>query len=336
MSSIKWWVLASKIRKHVGIEKYTRLQSWLKYIQRFNGEYRYGGKPTQFKKQTYVFMIDGKTIHGGLSDRLRGAFSVYGYCKKYHKEFKICWDYPFNLQDYLKPSSFDWRTDKNGLSFNLKDVDFKFFNTYTGLDGKTEDYYKLLESNKREIHVYSNVSIEEDRYKEYFYELFVPSSSVEKLLGRCKKEISDSYISVTFRFIGLLGDFKDDVRWLKSDNEMNSDFYINKCLGFIQKLHLEYPQYKILVTADSILFLEEAKMFPYVYVIPGNMVHMDYSDNNTSTTYLKTFVDFMMISHADRCFSYCVGNMFKLSRFAKTAAMIGSKDFEIVIENVTN
>ena len=36
-----------------------------------------------------VFIIDGKTPHGGLSDRLRGLFSIYYYCKQCENKKKF-------------------------------------------------------------------------------------------------------------------------------------------------------------------------------------------------------------------------------------------------------
>lgn len=66
MNKIKWWRVASWLRNIIGRYNFTILQSWLKYWQRFHNDYHYGGKHTAFTKQTYVFMIDGRTKHGGL------------------------------------------------------------------------------------------------------------------------------------------------------------------------------------------------------------------------------------------------------------------------------
>ena len=130
----------------------------------------------------------------------------------------------------------------------------------------------------------------------------------------------------------MLADFNDDVRWLKREEGMDSSFYVRKCLAYIEKKHLEYQEYKILVTSDSILFLQEAKKLSYVYIIPGEIKHMDYNDENDQLSQLKTFGDFLMVSRAEKCFTYSVGNMFRFSRFAKTAALIGEKNFIAVCE----
>lgn len=332
MRKIELWHFAEFVRQIVGGVLFARLQSFLKFILAFRKEYSYWGTRSKFTTQTYVFMIDGKTIHGGMSDRFRGAMSIYSYCKKYNKQFKICWTYPFNLQDYLQPASVKWIAERNDLSFNLRDVSVKFFNTYTGLDGKPEEYYSLLKSKKKEIHVYSNISIEEELYSDYFKELFVPVPRLQSQIDNCIEEIGRKYVSVTFRFIGLLGDFKDDTRWLKNESGMCPEEYIERCMECIDNLHAQYPNYRILVTADSPKFLKAAESISYVYVIPGNIVHMDFTDEGDYTLHLKPFVDFYMVSMAEKCFIYHIGEMFKYTRFAKTAALVGGKELETINE----
>ena len=66
---------------------FARLQSFLKFILAFRKEFSYWGTRSKFVIQTYVFMIDGKTIHGGMSDRFRGAMSVYSYYTLHLKPF---------------------------------------------------------------------------------------------------------------------------------------------------------------------------------------------------------------------------------------------------------
>lgn len=323
---------AKKLRILMGGVLFTKAQSLLKYIQAFRKDYFYFGARSKFSTQTYVFMIDGKTCHGGMSDRFRGAMSVYSYCKKYNKQFKICWTYPSELENYLLPASVDWIVKKDELSFNLKDVTVKFFNTYTGLNGKTDEYHQFLKSQKTEIHVYSNVSIEEERYAEYFNELFIPTPYLQEQLNIYKNEIGGKYVSITFRFIGLLGDFKDDERFLTKDTEFDAEYYITKCLESIEKLHVQYSDFRILVTADSPIFLQLAKQIPYVYIIPGDVIHMDNTCDSNFFLHLKTFEDFYMLSMAEKCFSYHIGNMFKNTKFAKTAALVGEKKLIVISE----
>lgn len=100
-----------------------------------------------------VFIIDGKTPHGGLSDRLRGLFSIYYYCKQRGYTFKVAWNYPFKLEDYLMPVHENWVADEADLTHDKKVVDFRFFNNYVGMSGHQADYFSLLDFKKPICHV---------------------------------------------------------------------------------------------------------------------------------------------------------------------------------------
>ena len=79
----------------------------VKYVVTFRKVYtadsKTHGNESFISPPRVVFIIDGKTPHGGLSDRLRGLFSIYYYCKQRGYTFKVAWNYPFKLEDYLMP-----------------------------------------------------------------------------------------------------------------------------------------------------------------------------------------------------------------------------------------
>jgi hypothetical protein len=52
-------------------------------------------------KQTLIFMADGKWMHGGLTDRLRGMTSAYKFAIEHNLDFKIYHTSPFLLQEIL-------------------------------------------------------------------------------------------------------------------------------------------------------------------------------------------------------------------------------------------
>lgn len=108
---------------------------------------------------------------------------------------------------------------------------------------------------------------------------------------------------------------------------------INKCLQFIKRIKDNHPEvYWILVTSDSISFLDIAKKsFPYVYVIPGEVFHLDYSSKG-DWGYLKSFIDIFMIAGAVKAYNYSTDEMYSGSGFAKNAARIGGTEYENVHE----
>ncbi len=316
---------ARRLSKVIGRENVCRLQSKLKYILSFRNEYSNSNLKTHRGGKIAIFLIDGKTIHGGLSDRLRGLFSTYYYCKKEDVEFKVFWDFPFKLQDYLEPNKVNWLIDSKGISHNSDEVAFRFFNSYSLMNDNEKSFFKMLRTKKHELHVYSNVTLHEEMYHTFFNDLFKPSKILQDALQYNTNEIGGKYISVTFRFIGILGDFKDT--HVLAELEMNEkEIYISKCLDVIGSLRIKHPDIsKVLVTSDSPVFLERASQLEYVYVIPGTLLHMDSVSKNQKD--LKAFTDMLMISKAECCYSYNYGKMFVATKFARTAALIGNRQF---------
>lgn len=326
-------LFAKRLCKIIGRRNYSRLQQRLKFFLTFRKEYSFAAEKKHVKVDipTIIFNVDGKTAHGGLSDRLRGAFATYHYAKSNNLGFRILWNSPFNLSDYLEPNSVDWEISSDEKSKNLSECAFRFFNSYCYIDNDEKSFFKLLKTPnyKKEIHVYCNTTIREDLYAVYFKELFRPSALLRKALDEQLKGIKE-YVSVSFRFIGLLGDFKDqdsNRKELSSEKEKND--YIERSLYALTVIHQKFPGKAILVTSDSKIFLERAIALPFVYVVPGDIGHLDTTVASTDTD-LKTFLDFMMIVNAEQSFCYTTGRMYGATRFAKTASLIGGHSFEVI------
>lgn len=317
---------ARRLSKVIGKENVCRLQSKLKYFLSFRNEYKTLTNVNGGKK-IVIFFIDGKTIHGGLSDRLRGLFSTYYYCLKEGIDFKVFWTYPFNLQDYLEPNKVNWLIEGKAISHNKNEVAFRFFNSYSLMNNNETSFLKIMNTKKHEIHVYSNITLHEEMYHIFFNDLFKPSKMLSDALQYNTDKIGGKYISVSFRFIGILGDFKDTY-FKKELGAEEKEKYISKCLDVICRLKTKHPNVpKILVTSDSRVFLEKASSLAYVYIIPGTVVHMDGVNKNMEQNDLKVFLDMLMISKAECCYSYSYGKMFKGTKFAKTSALIGNRRF---------
>lgn len=318
---------ARRLSKVIGKENVCRLQSKLKYFLSFRNEYKMLTNVNGGGKKIVIFFIDGKTIHGGLSDRLRGLFSTYYYCLKEGIDFKVFWTYPFNLQDYLEPNKVNWLIEGKAISHNKNEVAFRFFNSYSLMNNNETSFLKIMNTKKHEIHVYSNITLHEEMYHIFFNDLFKPSKMLSDALQYNTDKIGGKYISVSFRFIGILGDFKDTY-FKKELGAEEKEKYISKCLDVICRLKTKHPNVpKILVTSDSRVFLEKASSLAYVYIIPGTVVHMDGVNKNMEQNDLKVFLDMLMISKAECCYSYSYGKMFKGTKFAKTSALIGNRRF---------
>ena len=74
--------LTTWIQRTIGHYNFVCAQSWLKYQMNFRQDYSYANPQKGIHGETLVYMADGKTSHGGFSDRLRGIFSLYEYAKR--------------------------------------------------------------------------------------------------------------------------------------------------------------------------------------------------------------------------------------------------------------
>lgn len=150
-----------------------------------------------------------------------------------------------------------------------------------------------------------------------------------------KKNVSfpkvETFRFADYSFIGILGDFKDHAGFGEELTVEEKRYYIKKSLACLEQLHMRHPQcYKIVVTTDSPYFLKLVKSLSYVYVIPGRLEHMDYAVVDDYEVHLKTFLDFMIITKAEKSYSYQYGKMYGATKFALTAALIGNNEYEVV------
>ena len=284
--------------------------------------------------QGIIYMADGRMPLGGLSDRLRGMVSLYNYCKQYNIPYAINFNSPFLLTDYLEPNEYDWRIGLNRIACVKGFSKPIFIRPYSKRDDIDTSRYvqkRLACYDKfHQLHVYSNITLQKELFSEAFKELFKPSDDLRKEIDRNKERIGEEYVSISFRFMALLGDFKDlDSKPLAND-EKNA--LINKCIAAIEKVKSENKGVnKVLVTSDSTTFISVVtQRLDYVVVMSGEIAHMDHDCGGK--VHMRTFVDMMMIAGAQKAYIYATGLMYKNSSFAETAALIGGVEFKKIIE----
>lgn len=286
----------------------------------------------KLSRQLYVAMIDGRFYHGGLSDRLKGAISLYAYCKATSKEFRLNFTSPFDLSMYLLPNMYDWRLKNDECIVNdiFNSKTLLIINEYRG-----ERLFNL--KSKKQIHYYNNrdiVDMVNSKYGtaytwgELFNELFIPSQELKKSVSYHRNRIGKNYISVVFRFQQLLGDFKEyDFPTLNKGEKLE---LINKCIRQIKEMQLRYSNTPLLVTSDSITFLNEISNLNGVYTLPGNVVHIDVTKNADYKIYEKSFLDFIMLSQSEMVF--CVGTKYMYpSEFPLYASKINNIPFKRIL-----
>lgn len=271
-----------------------------------------------------IVMVDGKLRHGGLADRLYGILTAYAFCKKHSIPFKLYFVSPFDLTKFLVPNNYDWNVSH--ISSNLRNVNVlvKIGEEYTfekfKFTKQTHLYTNSHNLEKLNLLYNSNYT-----YASLFEELFKPSDILSYHLDELKFKLGKEYIGVCFRFQNLLGDFSErSYKELKLEQQKE---LVDLCCLVIDDLLNSYNN--LLVTSDSITFLNIVRKKNGVNIIEGRVVHMDYSLNESIEVYEKSFLDFFMLGKASKVFNF-YGHGLRKSGFPSFAAKILGGTFQYV------
>ncbi|MDR1675169.1 MAG: hypothetical protein LBR86_01680 [Tannerella sp.] len=303
----------------------------------FRTEYVYRKKFTRRKAGNHtpslvVFFVDGYMIHGGLGDRLKGIISTYAVCKVKSLPFRICFDTPFALQDYLVPNRYDW-IPKPGERIVFSRKCAKIVNVHN--HPKSNALFGLPQDSPIQYHVYGNMNILDRinerfavdfKWADLFDELFRPSDLLAESVGEHLRRIGGPYLSLHFRFQQLLGDFRDpDCETLPVAER---ERLICQCLDYVSKMQQQVSS-KILVLSDSSTWIKrlEEKALENVHTLPGEVVHMDYAGKDDR--HLKTFLDFFMLRQSVKIVAVVAGRM-RISEFPRYAALSAGIPYETV------
>lgn len=277
-----------------------------------------------------IAMIDGTTFHGGLTDRWKGIISLYAFAKATKRDFKIHYVYPFAIEKFQIPFKHNWIISVNDISQNL------FTSHMLRIVGDPSiNRLHNLPANKQ-IHVYANRDYVEIINKIYgsqfswgalFKELFQPSALLQKELDSFSKYTHKPYIAIALRMQNLLGDYPEYA--YKPANKHRQQEIIAKCVDFIKQIHEQWDTH-ILVTSDSNLMTDVASQLPYVWTNRGKAAHVDTISSAPTDYYLKSFVDFYLLSNAQKIYSATTKEMY-VSDFPLYAAKINGTPFERVI-----
>ena len=283
-----------------------------------------------------IFMANGFSWHAGLCDRLKGIVTLYQWCKKNKTSFKIYFNTPFQLNKYLITNMYNWEIESQDICYNGKEVSvnhcmynplvYSFINDGTIFIKSQKWLNHHLNKNYKQIHVYTNIYPQSDyEFGTLFQELFQPSPLLLHHLNKHSILIGGKYCSISFRFVQLLGDFRDcEGETLSIDAQQHLIRESIKAIKDIKAINDNIPH--LLVTSDSIKFLSVAAKIPYVYVIEGQIGHIDY--DSSDETAMKTFLDFFMIAKAEKVYLAKSEKMYN-SDFARRASMIYHRPFEL-------
>ena len=301
----------------------------LPLYKKLDKEYPFNGSPTE---KCVVFNVTADTTFNmGLADRLRGVTSVYKVCKKAGVPFKLHFKVP-NMIDYLEPNEYDWRIEEKDLCYNTEyTYPCTLLTFHANLNSKLQSFAQktilkhYIKKPYQQIHVHTNMVASEKEYGKLFKELFKPTPLLQEQLDIHLPKLGGkkTYIAMVYRFRQLLGDLKDGGETLPEEER---EAYIKQAIACVEKEHEKRPNEKILVTSDSKTFISRIKELPYVYTLPGEVVHMGVTTDADKMTYLKSFLDYYMLSYAHTVISVRDKKMYH-SGFAYRAAKLNEAKY---------
>lgn len=288
-------------------------------------------------KRVVMYLANGFCNHAGLCDRFKGITTLYGWCKECGLDFRVFHIHPFDLSDYLIPNQYDWHITEKEVCYDKRytSVNYLMLNNLVRKQIESGEIANLektwflhrIKTKKNQMHFYTNMQPESNLlFGTLFKELFKPSARLEKAIDFHKQSIGVSYISISFRYMQLLGDFKDcdgDTLSEKMQEEL-----ICKSINIVKVIKEQNKCIpKILVTSDSSKFLTRVKKLPFVYIVEGKVGHINF--HSSDDVNMKTFLDFFMIANANKVYLAKSEKMYN-SDFARRASMIYNKTFEII------
>ena len=273
---------------------------------------------------TLFFIIDPNLTHPGLADRLKVICCCYYIAKINNFNFKIIFEKPFALSDYLIPNKVNWIASTKDLSFSIKNSRLLAYNG----GGKIPK----LSTSIKQYHIYhyigknilqcNNVVGWEKIWFQCFQDLFIPSPHLKNLLSQ-QGYVPHTYNAVHLRFVNALENFEGG--FYNKVSEDNKNQLINKCLNILSEIDNNTDK-SLLVFSDSVIFLESAKKAGY-NVLDGNVAHISFS--NSKSSFDKVFVDFYMIGLSDTVYRIKTKELYNTT-FSYYAALANGAKFKHV------
>lgn len=274
------------------------------------------------KRNILYFIFEENGHHPGLADRIKAIISLYNVAKGNRYQFKVFFETPFVLADYLHPR-IDWVA-------HMGDLEYSLFDTKIINETNWNPIRHLTPNKQYHCYCYAGNDIpwefKDTHYKWHvlFQELFAPS---KKLLKAYKELgiLQETYVSVHLRFVNALEKFESTFFDNSIEDPLDKDKLIQKCKKAIKDICDENPRYKVCVFSDSKTFLDELDDMPVKVLNSNNIGHT--SSNTSPDVQLKTFLDLFIMSKSKTIYRIRAKELYNVSCFALLAARIGNVPF---------
>lgn len=269
---------------------------------------------------TVYFVFDPTQKHPGMTDRIKVIVCCYWIAKQNEFDFKIIYDQPHLLSDYLSENLVLWKADRSELSYSLQNSRLLSYNgslEVPRLSKKVKQYH-ILHYIGINILLNNQIPDAERLWTECYNELFKPSPRLAEAFAATKL-VPGSYASVHLRFVNALEHFEDG--FYNSISPEEQKILIEKCLSALKDIQQKCEGLPLYVFSDSNRFLTIAREAGYLS-LDGQIGHVSFVNNEDAL--LKTFLDLYAISQSAQVFRV-LGSPLYNSTFPYYGALMGGK-----------
>jgi len=301
-------------------------ESIFKIINPFLYCFRNSSSQIVHSNDNFVIIDTDSCSCWGFADRLRGALFLLDILKDTNLRTYIKFTKPFNLNKYYifkDASNSLTNISSPNVSFGAVSCGIPYIENISNIQGIFRSI--LLNANNFKC-VSLGTNILNMPSLGIFEKYFTRTNYLNNEIKKYKKIIGENYISVSYRFRGILGDFNEPLTTVLSSDEQYVVLHKSK-QALKQFIKDNSINQSILVLSDSPIFLNFIRDIPSVYVFPDNIQHMVCMDDNLASemSFLKTLVDFNLIMDADDTYLFLSEFLYK-SGFPRVAAQCAGKD----------
>lgn len=273
-------------------------------------------------KGTFYMVFEPFRGHPGLADRLKAIISTYNVAKANGYDFKIFFETPFILSEYLAPKK-DWLA-------TLDDLEYSIFDTSLYREISWREKNKLKPNKQYHCYLYSGNLMPRvfpnTQYKwcDLFHELFTPSDKLQNAYNELNIP-PRTYVSIHIRFVNALEQFENTYYKNHLKTQEERDALIARCKEGIKEVIEEHNDTPVYVFSDSKVFLNSINDLPIHTLDSSAIQHASVTNGGDST--LKTFLDLYVMSQSQAIYRFCAPEIYSISHYALLAATIGDIPF---------
>ena len=278
-------------------------------------------KDREVEGNTVYFIFDPAQKHPGMTDRIKVIVCCYWIAKQNDFDFKVIYDQPHRLADYLAENEARWEADRSELSYSLRNSRLLSYNGSRPMPrlSKCVKQYHIYHYIGINLLINNHIPDASRIWSECFNELFKPSARLAEAYMETGL-VPRQYAAVHLRFVNALEHFEDG--FFNSIPPEQQQRLVERSLAALADIRLQCQDLPLYVFSDSNRFLNIAREAGYL-TLDGQIGHISFTNDRDAL--IKAFLDSYAISQSASTYRVLGGHLYE-STFPYYAALMGGKE----------